>query len=170
LKFLVSFGPGSKRGLPTASRLSLLTWQALSYYAYTDCVSFKPLGSKDVESSVGHSPSDPRFRGCPCSMKELYELASLLPFLELRRLVTTELLSSITSENAIEEMFSGFPLPTTVIVRGAEIIRDSGSLSKRHIHSQLREMLAGAADGSRLGDRDAVLGCLSVLLRHLADG
>ena len=97
------------------------------YYAYTGNITFKPLGSKNVEPSVGNSPSDPQFRGCPCSMKELYNLAlpvfrsfvfsqwaliqfGQLWFVDLTEVVTAEILSSITLENVIEEMFSGLPL------------------------------------------------------------
>ena len=47
------------------------------YYKYTGCIAFLPLGSKlDVEQSPDENPSDPQFRGSPCSIKEMYTLAS----------------------------------------------------------------------------------------------
>ena len=73
------------------------------------------------------NPSDPRFRGYPCPMKEIYNLALEVPrsFVSSRRVLTqlgqlgyfemadiaaAEISSNITLENAFDEMFSGPPL------------------------------------------------------------
>lgn len=64
----------------------------------------------------------------------------------------------------IFRVFNYLISPLDAIDHGVKIIRKSGNRSKRHIHSQLREMLAEAADGSRLRDRNAVVGCLNILI------
>ncbi|KAF9647869.1 hypothetical protein BDM02DRAFT_3116340 [Thelephora ganbajun] len=133
---------------------SPLTWQALAYYAYTGCVAFKPLGSENIEPPAGQSPSDPQFRGYPCSMKEISRLAHELRYHELKDLVTAEMLLSLTPENVVEATLYGLPPPPKVIDRGVKIICSLGNRNNRRIHSQLREVLEEAATGSRSSNLD----------------
>ena len=49
------------------------------YYAYTGCITFKPLGFNNAELPASHGLSDPQFQGHPCSMKELHNLALQVP-------------------------------------------------------------------------------------------
>lgn len=55
--------------------------------------------------------------------------------------------------------------PGKAIKLGVRIIRKSKNRNKNKISSQLRKMLAQAANGSKSHDRDAVLGCLDELFR-----
>lgn len=56
--------------------LTSTSWQALVYYKYTGCITFTPLGSRQSGGvSAMRNPSDPRFRGYPCPLKEMYNLA-----------------------------------------------------------------------------------------------
>lgn len=63
----------------------------------------------------------------------------------------------------IRTFFDNLVSPVSSIRQGATIIRKSGSRSKDHIRSQLREMLAKAADGSRSHDGNAVSTCMNTL-------
>lgn len=159
---------------------------------YTGCITFKPLGSTHLEQSASQNPSVPEFRGFPCSMKKMYSLASQVsrPSVSSRRVLkrpgqlhltrltsiaTTAMVSSLTLENVVEEMFSGPPLyallrniyhtsdnqisPDDAIDEGVAIITTSPEISRNRIYSQLRERLAEAADGSRAFDFRAFAEC-----------
>ena len=174
------------------------SWQALVYYKYTGCITFTPLGSRQSGRVLTvRNPSDPRFRGYPCPMKEMYNLAlqvqrsfvfswcvlmqlGQLGYFEMTRIVATDMASSLTLENAVEEMFSGSPLyallltdiyhtpnkqpsPADAIRRGLEIMRRSGRDGELCAPCQLREVLEEAADGSRLRDLGAFSACFNEL-------
>lgn len=96
-------------------------------------------------------------------------------------LATTEMMSSITPENVVEETFYGLPpyappladahqitnnriSPPEVVARGVEIICSPGSRDNPHTQSRLREILEEAAAGSRLNDLSAFSMCFNKLL------
>lgn len=98
----------------------------------------------------------------------------------MTKIVATEMASSLTLENAVEEMFSGSPLyallltdirhtsneqasPADAIRRGLEIMRRSGRDGQLCVSCQLRELLEEAADGSRSRDFGAFSACFNEL-------
>ena len=131
-------------------------------------------------------------------MKEMYNLAlqvqgslvfswrvliqlGQLGYFEMTKIVATEMASSLTLENAVEEMFSGSPLyallltdichtpneqssPVNVIRRGLEIMRRSGPDGELCVSSRLRKALDEAADGSRSQNYGAFSACLNELI------
>ena len=111
------------------------------YYTYTGCITFEPLGSENVEPPQVRSSSDTQFRGCPCSMKEMYNLASevwrtfespqrmlmssmQLGYNQLMDLVTSKMLPSITPENAVEEIFPGSLLCVPLVMTSRCVINN----------------------------------------------
>ena len=111
------------------------------YYVYTDLISFKPLGSQLAESALVCSPSDAQFQGYPCPPREVLYLAHRLnlhvspprPTVSvcsvLVNRLNSEITSSMTPENVIEEIFCGpppcvpflFPLARSLITKSGQL-------------------------------------------------
>ena len=91
------------------------------YYLYTDFISFEPLGSQGIEPAPACGPSDAKFRGYPCPPREVLYLARCLNLHALPPCsalaicnvlvdrLSAEIISSMTPENVIEEVFCGLP-------------------------------------------------------------
>jgi len=150
------------------TEISLESWQAFAYYVYTDLISFEPLGPRGTEPAAVRDPSDAQFRGYPCPRREVLYLARRLNQHSVSAAcsvlvdrLSAEIVSVMTPENVVEEMFYGLPPPVTVIDRGVGIIR-----SNRHdnrIRSQLQEILEEAASGGRSENLNAFFACFNGL-------
>ncbi|KAF7298554.1 hypothetical protein MIND_00802100 [Mycena indigotica] len=80
------------------------TWKALLYYLYTGQIHFRALKTAKHSGPVG-----PREDGAPeCSPKSMYKLADKHDFPELKSLARDAILSQLSANNIVTEVFSDF--------------------------------------------------------------
>ncbi|KAJ3539482.1 hypothetical protein NM688_g6352 [Phlebia brevispora] len=105
------------------------TWKTLMFYLSTGEVSFKRLKSQGevlpvpiVAEQLSSPPS--------CSPKSIYRIADRLGLDELKDKAKQDILTKLTSENILDELFSGFTC-TYDDIRQAEVDFACGDTSRR---------------------------------------
>ncbi|GAA5856516.1 hypothetical protein JCM8547_008781 [Rhodosporidiobolus lusitaniae] len=154
-------GEGRARFEVVVTDAAYSTYRSLLHYLYTDSISFSPLSSsfyvaKDAASSaslpfpypsrraylLAHSPltvSGPGGGGVPpCSSKAVYRLADKMGLAELKQRAYEHVVSSLTSENIVYEVFGSFSqrfdeirkVEMGVLLANWSTVRSSPQLSK----------------------------------------
>ncbi|KAI0748968.1 hypothetical protein BC629DRAFT_130392 [Irpex lacteus] len=117
------------------------TWQALVRFLYTGQIVFLPLRSRRTLSDL-KLPSN----RIACSPKSMYRLAAKLQLHELQNLSKRAIMSDLSAENVVQEMFTDFAW------RHREILKTEVALFREHtrdpvVRDELKKAIKSAASG-----------------------
>lgn len=135
---------GAKDGIPCPNLLpgALTTWRSLFLYLCFNEITFRPLRSQE-SSSVPKGGDNV----LACSPKSVYRLAQLLGLSGLANLAFRDIMSKMTSENIVCELFSGFTAQNYKLLERQSSILTS-TLRAPKTTQMVQQRVRDAADGN----------------------